>query len=687
MPSSVTLDGSRIYRPGVYGIIDASSLGGSGISTGNLAVVGPFPTIEQNTPLTFTSARAVRDFDPEDLTLQLIARLAFAPSTDSRVPGGAGSLTIVNSQTTAQAGLTLPDDTSAGSLVLESKLWGTKGNRTYGRISVNAASATAVDILITRGTTSESFEALESGPVADFYHAGTQLSEVKFTVSPTQLLWKWRKDHVFTAPGGAQSTAYSALTETVIQNGETILIESFNGTGGGVFASGKTLTVTVVGLDAAGAAQTVVTTITYAEFNGGTTSKTPTETWSKITEITYAHDDDAFDGSAQVTAAAYDLDLTTDFDYIGQVTALIANNASKGWKADALHPRINKIPANQIDAASAINTQNGTGGSTNKHTARADLWYIVDAMASSSLVTATRHANATTRPGPASLVSFSSDAYFVGGSVGVTGDADYDDALQVIENSDVQIVIPMSENLTVHKKLITHCVTSALAGYERNAYVGIPKSQTLAAAFADYTSKLNSRHVAAFGQEIQVENASGELEYVDPLYGAIMLAGMQAGTSVATPLTWKRPSVYATRESWDRNRDANEAISKGLINLSSDTLGIRVERSVTTHLEDDNPIYSEVTANESINTSVRDLRAEVKGKIGDAMYANTAGKMKTVVEARLNRQIKDGIIKAWRNVSLDDLGDRIDITYEVAAVEPLNFIILRANVVRIASET
>ena len=170
------------------------------------------------------------------------------------------------------------------------------------------------------------------------------------------------------------------------------------------------------------------------------------------------------------------------------------------------------------------------------------------------------------------------------------------------------------------------------------------------------------------------------------MYAAVMLAGMQAGTSVATPLTRKRPSVFATRQSWDRNRDAGDAISKGIIVLSSDTLGIMVERSVTTYLEDDNPVYSEVSANESINTSVRDLRAGVRGQVGDKVVGSTAGKIKGLIETRLQQQVRDGTIKAWRNVTLTDLGDRIDISYEVAAVEPLNFIVITANVVRIASE-
>ena len=49
------------------------------------------------------------------------------------------------------------------------------------------------------------------------------------------------------------------------------------------------------------------------------------------------------------------------------------------------------------------------------------------------------------------------------------------------------------------------------------------------------------------------------------------------------------------------------------------------------------------------------------------------------------KQIEDGIIKAFRNVVVEDLGDTFRIGYELAAVEPLNFIQVYASVVRIAS--
>ena len=116
--------------------------------------------------------------------------------------------------------------------------------------------------------------------------------------------------------------------------------------------------------------------------------------------------------------------------------------------------------------------------------------------------------------------------------------------------------------------------------------------------------------------------------------------------------------------------------------LSRGPLGWRVERSVTTWLRDDNPIYSEVSANESVNASVRDLRAGLDGFIGEPNRSLTANRIKSIVEARLNRQVLDGVIKNFRNVVLEDLGDTLRVNYEVAAVEPLNFISVTASVAR-----
>jgi hypothetical protein len=50
--------------------------------------------------------------------------------------------------------------------------------------------------------------------------------------------------------------------------------------------------------------------------------------------------------------------------------------------------------------------------------------------------------------------------------------------------------------------------------------------------------------------------------------------------------------------------------------------------------------------------------------------------------ARLEAQVRDGVIKAYGALTLEDLGDHVAVAVEVAPVEPLNFITLTSSIYR-----
>ena len=129
MPSSIQLNGARIFRPGIQADIDTSALGGRGTSTGNVALVGDLLGFQKSTPTQFTSARALLDHDPADDELKLLAKLAFSPAADDAVPGGASSLWVVSTNTSTQAFANVLDSNAAPAMVLSSKVWGLAGNR------------------------------------------------------------------------------------------------------------------------------------------------------------------------------------------------------------------------------------------------------------------------------------------------------------------------------------------------------------------------------------------------------------------------------------------------------------------------------------------------------------------------------------------------------------------------------
>jgi len=82
---------------------------------------------------------------------------------------------------------------------------------------------------------------------------------------------------------------------------------------------------------------------------------------------------------------------------------------------------------------------------------------------------------------------------------------------------------------------------------------------------------------------------------------------------------------------------------------------------------------------------VRDLRGFLAGQIGNPSTASTTGKIAGIARSRLNEQVKSGIIKAWNTLLITDGGDQYDVSYNLAPVEGVNFILVTANVVRIPS--
>jgi hypothetical protein len=85
-----------------------------------------------------------------------------------------------------------------------------------------------------------------------------------------------------------------------------------------------------------------------------------------------------------------------------------------------------------------------------------------------------------------------------------------------------------------------------------------------------------------------------------------------------------------------------------------------------------------VSAYESILTSVRNLRNSLADQIGRPTRASQIPLISSRVQSALTAQVRDGIIKAFQNIQLEDLGDEVAISYEVAPVEPLNFISIRS---------
>ena len=346
-------------------------------------------------------------------------------------------------------------------------------------------------------------------------------------------------------------------------------------------------------------------------------------------------------------------------------------NALDDVKATLIEPR--EIPLDKMDSI------NETIAATATEQFTAPSFLILEALSSSTLVSSVLIDTSNTAPALA-VTSTPLDA--TGGGMG--NNFVYQDALASLENQDVQIVVLFTEDATHQSFLPAHLTASATAGYERQAYCAIASTESLANVKTRAVS-LNNAGIALASQSIKLITPRGKTVTKSPKYTALMLAAMQAGSDTGEPLTRKRPRIIATSQTWDSYADIEQALKSGTIMISTDNLGPRVERSITTYLTDNNPAYCEISTYESLLVSLRSLRSSLADQIGRPTRASQIPLITSRVQSSLTAQVRDGVIKAFQNIQLEDLGDQIAISYEVAPVEPLNFITITAVAVRITA--
>jgi hypothetical protein len=315
----------------------------------------------------------------------------------------------------------------------------------------------------------------------------------------------------------------------------------------------------------------------------------------------------------------------------------------------------------------------------------ADLFAFIDILnTSSQFVTAARASGATAVPD-----NLATPTFLTGGIEGATTITEWQAAFSLLRSRRVTTIVPLTQDPAVHNLLLTHLIERAgKLRSEANGYVGIGTVGGAGETLTNIRSQiqaLNTRHISAISQEVQRFDPDTGLAtfYAPHIFGAIA-AGMQAGSAIGEPLTRKLPIALDIRNdsSWEVENDGELLIDSGLMFAESvDGVGIRWVRSVTTHLQDDNVVFTEMSANESANTAIFRLRRALDQKIGNRALANSVGVIKGIATDELERLIADEIIVAFRALQVDQVNDVFPVSVEIAPVVPINFIPITVHLV------
>lgn len=652
MPSSINFQGGTVYRPGTYGIVDASALSASGLTNGNVCVVGNFPHLEQLQLATFIDADDLTLSSPKDSLLALLADYGFNPL---QTGGSPTSISLLNVQPNTQASLNI-----GSGVEIKSGYFGTRGNSLSLSIknngvttSANGAEEAGLSIVLTDNKigANNPYDAI----IVDF----EKLCKLTSATTLDTLTVS------FSSSTGLFSLDFSDTDTIATQKDYSIPVAT------GLLtcpSNASAYTVTVSGKDKAG---------------------------------------NALEQTFNVVAGGAVLDLGADFGFVSLVNPSVDNLsftfAGKMMSEDATQYADFNSLLKKLEGAEFANVLTGFSLLTQKSYSYSDIDDISAATIKATTVKVTAFkgtlVNAINNSGLPIIAEKLSAAYdyaaladgvtdikrFTGGSESASALSDWQDGFESLYHKNVQIVIPYTSTLAIQQALRDSFKAAVgQGGSEKNGWVGASDNQTLEQLSSGWVNQLNDKNIALVGQQVVIVDPITSLNKTMPcIFTAFMMGCAQAALGIAVPQTRKQLRIVDTKENWKREQDVEKAIKRSIVVMSA--LGnnpLRIERSVTTYRVDSNPIFSEVSANDSVNSSIRDLRQAVESQIGDAITSNKLLKVTNVVENRLLLQRANGIIKNFKDVKIRQNGDSFLVSYSVAAVEPLNFIIVTANVGR-----
>lgn len=309
----------------------------------------------------------------------------------------------------------------------------------------------------------------------------------------------------------------------------------------------------------------------------------------------------------------------------------------------------------------------------------ADLWAVMSWINQNSQYVVATVATGAKGGAPSNTTS---PLFLAGGSEGTALFADWQKALNLLKQTTVNTVVVLTADPAVHAALDAHCAyMGGIGRNERDGVVGLMNAGMTDVATKDEIKSqivdLNTRHIRAVAQAIERFNTAGERQEFTPPFHAAMIAGMQAGSDVGTPLTFKYVNALGFRQhsSWNPTDDAEEMIQAGLCFLENvEGIGRRVVRNITTHLSSNNIAFTEGSVNQAVNFAAFNFRTNMEAAVGKKGFAGTITAAKGVAIGTLGLLVDNTILVAYRSLAIELIVDVMEVSVEMAPVLPVNFV-------------
>ena len=367
---------------------------------------------------------------------------------------------------------------------------------------------------------------------------------------------------------------------------------------------------------------------------------------------------------------------TIDLNSYNTVRKLVDRiNAVASFTAAVLDGNDEKVVLNGLDYVTNQDVKTAT------HTATANLQAIVDWFngVGEGYVTATRQAAIGAVPDNIAWT------YLSGGSDGTVTSTEWANAFTALQLEDVQWVVPLSSDASIHAQADTHCAyMSNVARMERRCLVGGAAAQAIADV-KTAAKALNSDRTSQVYPGFWDHNHAGTLTLYPSYMTAALVAAAFAGSNPGTALTNKALKIRGLEARLRNPTDTDGLIEAGVLCVEDTPRGYKVVKSISTWLVNENYNRVEVSTGFAVDYTARNVRNAVddlRGAKGTpAILAEAASRVETALrELARPEPMGPGVLAgdeanpAYRNIQVSLEGDVLRIEFECSPVIPINYI-------------
>jgi hypothetical protein len=273
--------------------------------------------------------------------------------------------------------------------------------------------------------------------------------------------------------------------------------------------------------------------------------------------------------------------------------------------------------------------------------------------------------------------------YLAGGSKGVTPTT-WANHFDTVKKQFSDVLVVLSSSQSIQAEALAHVQQMLQRNQKQVMFTGGAVGESTTVVKQRAATLNNSRAVLAYPGIYYKAVDSGKT-LLPPYFTAAMIAGRVCGVDPSEPVTFDYFDLVGLGvDLLAGDPTIDDLISNGVAVLERVQNGaIRLVQGVTTYLGSDNPLYKEISVRRGSDKVSDNMRRGMEDAfVGKKGLRVTASAVNTKAIDVLEQAIKDEEITAYRNIVVRFVGSIVYVDYEVAQVEPINFVLITSHFVR-----